>query len=314
MAKPTFRNQDGSGAQGFADVFRWAVTDRLTGKRIRHRPGPPAAAVEVSSESLRQVPAEGMGVRLTWLGHASWLVQLDGVSLVLDPVLVPSIAGVVPRLASLPIGVDALPPIDATLITHNHRDHLDLPTVRRIGARIISGLEMRRHFRGLACEELDWWKATNVRGVRITFVPSQHWSNRGLLDINQSLWGGFVVEGSSGAVYHSGDTAYFAGFKEIGKRFPLISAALLPIGAYQPEWFMRRQHMNPEDAIQAFIDLGAKEFFAMHWGTFQLTDEPISEPPQLLQKIWRERGLDESKAHVLKIGESAMLASPAHRP
>src|SRR5260370_12074332 len=105
MAKPTFRSQDGSGAQGFADVFRWAVTDRLTGKRIRHRPGPPAAAVEVSSESLRQVPAEGKGIRLTWLGHASWLVHLDGGYLVLDPVLVSSIGGSVPRLSNLPIGV-----------------------------------------------------------------------------------------------------------------------------------------------------------------------------------------------------------------
>jgi L-ascorbate metabolism protein UlaG (beta-lactamase superfamily) len=310
VAKQVFRNLDGSGAQGFAKVFRWAVLDRLAGRRVRHAPGPPAPSVEAPSEELKKVPAKTEGVRLTWLGHASWLVQLDGVSLLIDPVLGRSLSGVVRRLAPLPIGVGELPLIDATLITHSHRDHLDLPTVKRVGARVITGVGMRRHFKSMACEELEWWQSAQVGGVRVTFVPAQHWSNRGLLDINESLWGGFVVEGSGCSVYHSGDTAYFAGFKEIGRRFPRLSAALLPIGAYQPEWFMRRQHMNPQDAVQAFVDLGAEQFFAMHWGTFQLTDEPVSEPPQLLRKAWGEQRLPEEKCHVLKVGESSLFRPP----
>lgn len=258
--------------------------------------------------ALATPPSKGEGIRLTWLGHASWLVQLDGVSLVIDPVLGRSIGGVVKRLAPLPIGVRELPKIDAQLVTHNHRDHLDLPTVRAIGAPVITGLASRRYFRrGQPCEELDWWQSTRVGAVTITFVPAQHWSNRGW-DINQALWGGFVVDGSDGAVYHSGDTAWFDGFSEIGRRFPKLSAALLPIGAYEPEWFMRRQHMNPEDAINAFAALGAERFFAMHWGTFQLTDEALAEPPALLRGLWSERGLPESNARLLAIGESAVVS------
>ena len=308
MARRLFRNLDGSGAQPFGSVVRWALLDRIRGKRNRRPPGVGAPAVTPDLAMLATPPAKGGGIRLTWLGHASWLVQLDGISLVIDPVLGRSISGVVKRLAPLPIGVAQLPKIDAQLITHNHRDHLDLPTVNKIGAPVITGLVSRRYFRKRQrCEELDWWQSTRVGDVTITYVPAQHWSNRGV-DINQTLWGGFVIEGSDGAVYHSGDTAWFDGFAEIGRRFPKLSAALLPIGAYEPEWFMRRQHMNPEDAINAFAALGADTLFAMHWGTFQLTDEALAEPPAMFRRLWSERGLSDSKARLLAIGETAVVS------
>lgn len=121
---------------------------------------------------------------------------------------------------------------------------------------------------------------------------------------DKSLWGGFILEGSRVTLYHSGDTAYFDGFTEIGRRFPGIDAALLPIGAYDPEWFMRKQHMNPEDAVQSFVDLGAKQFLAMHWGTFKLTDEPLTEPPERLAAEWQRRGLEPSAKRVLAVGET----------
>jgi L-ascorbate metabolism protein UlaG (beta-lactamase superfamily) len=142
----------------------------------------------------------------------------------------------------------------------------------------------------------------------VTYVPSQHWSRRGLFDTNETLWGGFVIEGKSARVYHAGDTAYFEGFKEIGARFPSLDAALLPIGAYDPPWFMEKQHMNPEQATQAFVDLGAKSFVAMHWGTFKLTDEPLDEPPRRLRAEWARRALPPESLRIPAIGQTINLA------
>ncbi len=160
----------------------------------------------------------------------------------------------------------------------------------------------------LPVRELGWWDAERINDhVRVSFVPSQHWSRRGLFDTNQTLWGGFVIEGARARVYHAGDTAWFAGFKEIGERFPDLDAALLPIGAYDPGWFMEKQHMNPEQAVQAFLDLRARRLLAMHWGTFKLTDEPLDEPPQRLRAEWRRRGLPEDGLCIPAIGETLEL-------
>ena len=245
--------------------------------------------------------------RITWLGHASFLLQLDGASVLVDPVFSMRIAGFIRRNVPAPLSVSELPRIDATLVTHNHYDHLDTPSVRAVGARALAGLGMSRL---LPCEELDWWQGAQItERVRVTFVPAQHWSRRGLADTNHALWGGFVVEGPSGRIYHPGDTAYFDGFTEIGRRFSRIDAALLPIGAYDPPWFMEKQHMNPEQAVQAFLDLGADRLIAMHWGTFKLTDEPLDEPPRRLRAEWQRRGLAPRALLVPAIGETTDLAS-----
>jgi L-ascorbate metabolism protein UlaG (beta-lactamase superfamily) len=233
-------------------------------------------------------------------------VQLDGVSLLIDPVFSDSIGPGIRRRVPPALAVQELPHIDAQLVTHNHRDHLDLPSLKGVQRPIIAGLGLARFFsgHGLGCTELAWWGDTQVRSseagsveagsveagsveagsveagsVTVRFVPSQHWSRRGLNDMNETLWGGFIIEGSSARIYHSGDTAYFGGFTEIGRRHGPIDAALLPIGAYDPAWFMSKQHLNPEEAVRAFSDLGARELVAMHWGTFKLTDEPMDEPP-----------------------------------
>jgi L-ascorbate metabolism protein UlaG (beta-lactamase superfamily) len=257
-------------------------------------------------EALRHPPTAGQGARLTWVGHASWLVQLDGISLLIDPIFSDSIGPGVRRHVPPAIGSANLPDIAAQLVTHNHRDHLDLPSLKAVARPIIAGLGLVEFFapHALACTELDWWAATRVGDVTVRFVPSQHWSRRGLNDANQTLWGGFVIEGSSARIYHSGDTAYFDGFTEIGQRMGRIDAALLPIGAYEPAWFMSKQHMNPEEATRAFADLGAREFVAMHWGTFQLTDEPMDEPPLRLGREWQRLGLDRAHCHVLPVGGS----------
>ncbi len=143
--------------------------------------------------------------------------------------------------------------------------------------------------------------------MKVTFVPAQHWSRRGLSDLNRRLWGGFVVEGRRQSLYHSGDTAFFDGFAEIGRRYPGIEAALLPIGAYDPAWFMERQHMNPEQALAAFRALGARRFVAMHWGTFKLTDEPLDEPPRRLEAERERLGLPPDRVCVPAVGETLDL-------
>jgi L-ascorbate metabolism protein UlaG (beta-lactamase superfamily) len=304
MARLRFVNLDGSGPQPISAVLKWAIWDRLSGKRSPSRWVGTTPSVRPDASVIGRAPAPGEGARLTWLGHASWLVQLDGVSLLIDPVFSHSIGPGTHRHVPPALTPETLPPIDAQLVTHNHRDHLDLSSVVAVGSPVVAGSGMAAHFtrRKLVCTELEWWSSTRVGDVTVHFVPSQHWSQRGLYDINETLWGGFVVEGSSARVYHSGDTAYFEGFSEIGRRCGPIDAALLPIGAYAPAWFMRRQHMNPEEAVQAFVDLGARRFVAMHFATFQLTDEPREEPEARLHAEWQRRSLDPSAYDVLPVG------------
>ena len=294
-----FRNLDGSGPNPGSDVFRWAVIDQVTGRRRRSPRHADVPAVKPDLELLRTAPAPGAPARLTWIGHASWLVQIDGASLLIDPVFSKRISGIVSRNVGCPLQPADLPRIDATLVTHSHYDHYDRPSVETVGAPWIAGTAMG------ATRELGWWDSDRINDhVRVTFVPSQHWSRRGLFDTNETLWGGFVIEGRAARVYHAGDTAYFEGFREIGARFPGIDAALLPIGAYDPAWFMEKQHMNPEQAVQAFVDLGARKFVAMHWGTFKLTDEPLDEPPRRLREEWARRGLPQEALRIPAIGET----------
>jgi|SRR6188768_173047 len=301
-----FVNLDGSTPPSFSTVFKWAVVDRVLGRRKNGSVASPAPHIAVEPARVQRAPGRGEPARLTWIGHASWLVQLDDVSLLIDPVFSDSIGPGVKRFVPPALSVERLPRIDAQLVSHNHRDHLDLPSLRAVASPIVAGLGLSAFFAksGLACTELDWWGETRVGAVTVRFVPSQHWSRRALNDENATLWGGFVIEGSNARLYHSGDTAYFEGFSEIGRRSGKIDAALLPIGAYEPDWFMSKQHMNPEQAVRAFTDLGARHFVAMHFGTFKLTDEALDEPPARLQSEWQRRALAPAACHVLPIGGS----------
>ena len=301
-----FVNLDGSVPQSLGTVLKWSVVDRVMGRRRRSPPRAEVPMVTPDAALLATPPGPGAPARLTWLGHASWLVQLDGVSILIDPVLSEGLLGGIRRNAGPALTVAALPPIRAQLVSHSHYDHLDLPTLTAVGAPVVAGQRLERFFRknGLFCTELGWWETAREGDVRVTFVPAQHWSRRGLLDANETLWGGFVIEGSSATIYHSGDTGWFEGFAEIGRRFPHIDAALLPIGAYDPEWFMGRQHMNPEQALAALQALGAGEMLAMHWGTFKLTDEPLDEPPRRLEAERVRLGLPAERVRVLALGET----------
>jgi L-ascorbate metabolism protein UlaG (beta-lactamase superfamily) len=303
-----FLNLDPREDHGFGDVLRWQVLDRLNGTKRSSPDRAPVPTVVPDRDRLRSPPAVGEGARITWLGHSSFLVQLDGVSLLVDPVLGDRMGpgGVMSRNVPPALRPQDLPPIDACLVSHDHWDHMDVPTLREVGAPVLAGLGTDAP---LAKEKvlhvpLRWWQTVKVRNVSITFVPAQHFSGRGLGGRDRTLWGGFVIQGSSATLYHAGDTGYFSGFREIGRRFPGIDAALIPIGAYDPRWFMRPVHVDPEEALQAFEDVGARIFVAMHWGTFKQSDEPLDEPPVRLEAERVRRVIPVERVQVLAIGQS----------
>lgn len=310
-----FRNLDPVEPHGFGDLLRWQIFERLSGRKRSSPARAPVAAVEVDPARLRRPPGPGRGARLTWLGHSSFLVQLDDRSILLDPVLHDRMGplGLVGRNVPPALKPEQLPHIDAVLVSHNHYDHMDLPTLRAVRAAVVSGLGNDAFLgrEGIACAPLGWWQSVHVGAVAVTFVPAQHFSQRGFGDRDRTLWGGFVVRGSSATLYHAGDTGTFSGFREIGRRFPDIDAALLPIGAYDPRWFMKAVHLDPEEALAAFEDLGAKTFVAMHWGTFKQTDEPLDEPPLRLEAERARRGIAKARVRVLAVGETLEISGPS---
>lgn len=291
---------------GFGAVFKWAVIDRVLGRRRRTPRRAPVPVVEPDRTVLASA-----GPALTWVGHATWLVQLGGHRVLTDPVWSAKLGPGIHRNVAPGLALDEARPT-VVVVSHNHRDHLDAPTIARLGPEptYVVPAALGHFFRKRGCPrvvELDRWQSTDLDGLRVTLVPSQHWSQRGLLDRNDTLWGGFVLEGDGKRVYFAGDTAYFGGFRAIGERFPSLDAALLPIGAYEPAWFMRRQHMGPDDALRAFADLGARLLCAMHWGTFKLTDEDLLEPPAMLDRLRREGGVAAEAVWVAAIGETRAL-------
>jgi L-ascorbate metabolism protein UlaG (beta-lactamase superfamily) len=255
------------------------------------------------------------GVVVTFIGHATFLVQTPGANLLVDPMYSDraspvSFAG--PRRVRAPgVRFDDLPPIALILLSHNHYDHCDLSTLRelerRFSPRVVTpvgnGPLLRRA--GLRqVEEIDWWERASGSPVPVTLTPAQHFSARGPFDRNRALWGGFLVEAGGFRIFHAGDGGYGPHFREIAARLAPIDLALLPIGAYEPRWFMKDIHMNPAEAVQAHLDLGAGESLAMHFGTFQLTPEGIDDPPRELAKALLERGVSAERFRTVAVGES----------
>jgi len=242
------------------------------------------------------------------------LVQLDGINLLIDPIWserCSPIQWLGPRRVHPPgVAFDSLPEIDVLLISHNHYDHLDLLTLRRFHTRkpvrAISGLGNRRFLEdhcALEAVELDWWGSIDVGHLRVHFMPARHFSGRGLSDRMATLWGGFLIEGRRHTVYFVGDTGYGGHFKEIARRFPKIDFALIPIGAYEPRWFMSSHHINPVEALLAHQELGARQSMAIHFGTFQLTDEAIDEPPRALLRAMTEANVESTRFLIPVPGE-----------
>jgi L-ascorbate metabolism protein UlaG (beta-lactamase superfamily) len=254
-------------------------------------------------------------ISATFIGHSTFLVQVGGVAVLTDPIWSERCSPVAfagPRRVRRPgQSLHALPGVDLLLVSHNHYDHMDLPTLRKVRARwsprVATGLGNARHLAKAGIRsavELDWWQSAELAGARVTYAPAQHFSSRGLYDRNRCLWGGFVVEAKGAVVYFAGDSGYCPHFAEIGRRFPRIDLALLPIGAYEPRWFMRQQHVNPREAVRAHLDLKARRSLGMHFGTFQLTDEAIDAPVLALRQAQAEAGVAEAEFDVLAFGET----------
>ncbi len=306
-----FFDPDGSPPKSLGDVLRWQF-----GRDRRRQPWPEWAPSPYVDTPPPRVSADK--VRLSFVGHASWLIQTSGLNILIDPVWSDrasplSFAG--PKRHNAPgIAFDALPEIDAVLVSHGHYDHLDVATLSRLtakfAARVITPLgndaTMRSADSTIDVEAFDWHHRVELgSGVAVILVPTRHWSARGLFDRNKSLWASFVLETPAGKLYIVCDSGYGDGkhFRRVAEAHGPLRLAILPIGAYEPRWFMRDQHMNPSDAVKALADCGAAQALAHHHGTFQLTDEAIDAPVTALAAALDDANIARERFMALQPGQ-----------
>lgn len=239
-----------------------------------------------------------------WIGHSTYLIKKDGYTILTDPIFserASPLKNIGPkRLIPPSIPISYLPKIDFITISHNHYDHLDIPSLKKISKAnpdalffVPKGDQDLLNKKGIKnVYEFDWWESFISNNIEIIFTPVQHWSKRGLFDRNESLWGGWFLKFQDYSIYHAGDTGYSDDFKETRLKLGAPKYAFIPIGAYDPEWFMEESHVNPEDAVRIMIDLEAERSFGMHWATFQLTDEDTIEPKIRLEYATKKMDIE----------------------
>ena len=301
-----FYHQEYMEQRSFFDFLKW-VTNRKTGKWEKW----------VDSEFGPKPPLRVVGeeLRVTFINHSTFLLQTEGINILTDPIWserTSPVSFMGPKRVRIPgIRLEHLPPIDVVVVSHNHYDHLDLPTLKRLSSQhnpvIYVGLGNKRLLEKSGIKkvsELDWWQEVSLSDcVRLTCVPAQHFSGRSLFDRNKTLWAGFVFEGQAGPVYFAGDTGLGPHFKQIADRFGKTRLALLPIGAFLPRWFMSPTHLSPSDALEAHFILDAQTSIAMHFGTFKLGDDGRTEATDLLTNIIAETNMEETQFLILDPGE-----------
>lgn len=316
----SFRNPwPDSQLHGLRDVLRFAAEGRTRGYAGTPRRG----TFPTSTPAISYPRASDTEFAATWIGHSTVLLQLGGLNVLTDPVFSQRafpLQWLGPRRVMDPgLPIDALPPLDVVILSHNHYDHLDKPAVKQLArahprTTWIVPLGLGASIRGWGAREiveLDWWQQTEFNALRITATPARHFSSRGPLDRNKSLWCGFALEAKGKRAWFAGDTAYHPEFGEIGAKCGPFDFVMIPIGAYDPRWFMRRVHVDPEEAVQIYQDLVAPHagkpyplMLGIHWGTFRLTHEPMDEPPRRTFARWRAVGLEEDRLWIGRFGET----------
>jgi L-ascorbate metabolism protein UlaG (beta-lactamase superfamily) len=306
-----YQNPNGRAGNGFAHFVRWITTSKRARwpKRLEDRVAP----------HILEGPRSSDQIAATFIGHSTFLIQCAGRNLLTDPVFSErvgpwNLGG--PRRARPP-GVDfqELPRIDLVLLSHNHYDHADMATLVRLKRSfdplIVTTLGNQRFLRRHGFSrvvELDWWNEIDaLPGLQILSTPAQHFSSRHVFDRDKTLWGGFVITAGEHRVYFVGDSGYGPHFKQVGEHVPGIQMALVPIGAYEPRWFMKRAHVNPEEAVQIHLDVRPRISVGMHFGTFQLTDEAIDDPPRHLLEALDKHGVPRDEFVVPKFGQTIIV-------
>ena len=318
--------------KGLAALLKWQF-DSFRGGLPKPAATPtPRVAPDLALIHANASAGAAMSPALTWVGHATMLAQLGGLNLLTDPVFserVSPLSFIGPKRQVPPgLTLAQLPHIDVVLISHNHYDHLDDASVRALAAQpggsplfvVPLGLKAWMAERGIDhVVELDWWQshpvASKMGTVDVVLTPVQHWSGRGLTDRLATLWGGYAVFAPDQHLFFSGDTGYSKDFNDIREHFAPrqregggFDIALIAIGAYEPRWFMSSQHVNPAEAVQIHVDLGAKRSVGVHWGTFELTDESLDTPPRALAEARAAKGLADEQFFVIAVGETRQLA------
>jgi L-ascorbate metabolism protein UlaG (beta-lactamase superfamily) len=296
---------DHRNAAGLADILKW----QLSGSRQKW-----PRSIENKHYAPPPKRVHGKDLSVTWIGHSTVLIQTAGLNIVTDPFFSrrasPSQFIGPQRIRDPGIAIMDLPPIDFILLSHNHYDHLDtaaLAALKNIhDAKLITALGNGRYIKNYPCTELDWRQSSEFGEVKITLMPALHWSKRSMSDTNKALWGAFVIETAGGAIYFAADTGYGTGetFREVKSKFGPPRLSLLPIGAYEPRWFMKPQHMNPAEAVQAHLDLGTATSFAIHHGTVQLTDEAVDAPVLALHEALALHNIERTDFIVGEIGQT----------
>ena len=320
----TFRNPWGLAESRFGGLLKWRWN------RLRH-PLPRddgARSLRPAASDVRSPRAADNEIAVTWVGHSTLLVQLGAVNILTDPIWSERASpwrSLGPRrLVSAPLPIKALPPLDVVLLSHNHYDHLDAQTVRTLSAaqpraQWIVPLRLENTLRSLGVRcitELDWWDERTVAGATVACTPARHFSARTPFDRNRTLWCGFAVATSTGRFFYAGDTGLHPDFARIGERLGPFVLSAIPIGAYEPRWFMQPVHVNPDDAVTAYRALHEYHglppnavMVGIHWGTFRLTDEPILEPRDRTRRAWSTAGLPADNLWILAHGETRGMRS-----